>query len=196
MKSGAFVLHEIVTVSQCWRAVYLIYRKAMSKKFTVRAAAPADREWVARFIAEHWGADMVVVHNQIFIPSMLPGFIAERNGETTGLITYSVFGSECEVVTLDSLIPQTGIGTALIAAVETAARNQGASRLWLTTTNDNLNALGFYQRKGFRIARIHANAVEHARIFKPGIPQVAENLIPIVDEIELEKKIEKAPPGA
>lgn len=143
---------------------------------------------------EHWGADIVVVHNQLFIPSMLPGFVAERRGVTVGLITYSIYGIECEIITLDSLVEHLGVGAALMEAVESAARQKGVTRLWLVTTNDNLDALGFYQRRGFRIARIHSNAVEHARIFKPNIPQVAENLIPIVDELELEKPINIAQP--
>ena len=175
--------------------IYTTHEKTMKKpeEIAIRPLCPADREWVSTFIAEHWGADIVVVHRQIFIPSMLPGFVAERNGTVVGLITYSIYGTECEVVTLDSLIGKAGVGSALIQAVESAAREGGATRLWLITTNDNLNALGFYQRRGFRIARVHSNAVEHARTFKPGIPQVAENLIPIVDELELEKKIEGVP---
>lgn len=132
---------------------------------------------------------MVVVHNQMFIPSMLPGFAAEREGEIIGLVTYSLYAHDCEIVTLDSLQENIGVGTALIEAVENVARQQGASRLWLVATNDNLRALGFYQRRGFRIARVHHGAVEQARAFKPNIPKIAENLIPIVDEIELEKRL-------
>lgn len=160
-----------------------------TSEFTVRPLNPSDRKWVAQFMSEHWGADIIVVHNQIFIPSMLPGFAAERRGVPIGLITYSIYGSNCEVITLDSLIENLGIGSALIEAVESAARQNDVTRVWLVTTNDNLSALGFYQRKGFRIAHVHSNAVEHARIFKPSIPQVAENLIPIVDELELEKQL-------
>jgi DNA-3-methyladenine glycosylase I len=159
------------------------------KDFTVRSVLASDHAWVSPFMAEHWGADIIVVHNQIFIPSMLPGFVAERRDTPIGLVTYSLYAHDCEIVTLDSLVPNLGVATALIESVENVARQRGAIRLWLVTTNDNLNALGFYQRRGFRIARIHSNAVEYARAFKPSIPQVAENLIPIVDEIELEKQL-------
>ena len=160
-----------------------------TKDFTVRPLVASDHEWVAPFMTEHWGADMIVVHNQIFIPSMLPGFVAERRSVPIGLITYSLYAYDCEIVTLDSLIENMGIGSALIESVEYVAREKGAARLWLVTTNDNLDALGFYQRRGFRIARVHSGAVEHARMFKPSIPEFGDNLIPIVDEIELEKRI-------
>jgi ribosomal protein S18 acetylase RimI-like enzyme len=161
----------------------------VSSEFTIRPLVASDHAWVSPFMAEHWGADIIVVHNQIFIPSMLPGFVAERRGVQIGLVTYSLYAHDCEIVTMDSLMEKIGVGSALVESVETAARQGGATRLWLVTTNDNLSALGFYQRRGFRMARIHSNAVEHARTFKPNIPQVGENLIPIVDEIELEKQL-------
>lgn len=60
-------------------------------------------------------------------------------------------------------------------------------RIWLITTNDNLNALGFYQKRGFRIKAVYPGAVDEARRIKPEIPLAASNGIPIRDEIELEK---------
>ncbi len=61
--------------------------------------------------------------------------------------------------------------------------------MWLVTTNDNLRALYFYQRRGFRIVAVHRDAVMHSREIKPEIPSVADNGIPILDELELEKPL-------
>jgi DNA-3-methyladenine glycosylase I len=158
--------------------------------FTIRPLTQADRSWVINFIDEHWGADLVIVHGKIFIPSTLPGFVAERGGSQVGLVTYLLSGSECEIVTLDSLIENHGVGTALLEAVEAAAGENGASRLWLVTTNNNLEALGFYQRRGFRIAEIRKGAVAQAHTLNPNTPQMAESLMPIFDELELEKNID------
>ena len=91
-----------------------------------------------------------------------------------------------EVVTLDSLRPGRGIGTALIEAVKSAASAAGCRRLWLITTNDNLHALGFYQKRGFRLVAVHPGAVDAARRLKPEIPLNGNDGIPIRDEIELE----------
>ncbi|WP_157452884.1 hypothetical protein [Brevibacillus sp. SKDU10] len=55
----------------------------------------------------------------------------------------------------------------------------------MMTTNDNLEALRFYQRRGFVITGIRINAVEIARQMKPTIP-VGDFGIPIRDEIDLE----------
>ena len=65
-------------------------------------------------------------------------------------------------------------------------RDAGATRLWLTTTNDNLAAVGFYQRRGLRIVAVHRGAVDRARLLKPSIPVAGDNGIELHDELELE----------
>jgi hypothetical protein len=59
--------------------------------------------------------------------------------------------------------------------------------VWLITSNDNLNALRFYQRRGYRLAAVHRDAIVLARQIKPEIPLVGDFGIPLTDEIELEK---------
>jgi hypothetical protein len=82
-----------------------------------------------------------------------------------------------------------GDRTALIDAVKERAKAKGCKRLWLITTNDNLNALGFYQRRGFRLIALYPNALEASRKLKPQIPMKAANGIPIRDELELELEL-------
>jgi GNAT superfamily N-acetyltransferase len=166
--------------------------KKLSRKVDMRYAlkirplSPADRDWVKRHIAEHWGAEIVVAHGTIYHPAALPGFVAELDGKMTGLVTFQINGDACEIVTLDSLHPGRGIGTALIEEVKAAAGAAGCRRLWLITTNDNLHALGFYQKRGFRLVAVHPGAVDAARKLKPEIPLIGNDGIPIRDEIELE----------
>jgi ribosomal protein S18 acetylase RimI-like enzyme len=66
-----------------------------------------------------------------------------------------------------------------------AAIRAGCVRLWLITTNDNLHALGFYQKSGFRLVALHPDAVAESRRLKPSIPEVGLDTIPLRDEIEL-----------
>lgn len=153
--------------------------------FDVRALTPDDRGWVARFIAEHWGDEIVVAHGEVYQPAELPGFVAERGRERLGLITYRLAGDGCEVMSLDSLLEGHGIGTALIEAVADAARAAGCRRLYLTTTNDNLNALRFYQKRGLRLAALRPGAVDESRLIKASIPAIGEHGIPLRDELEL-----------
>jgi GNAT superfamily N-acetyltransferase len=154
--------------------------------FQIRPCGDEHRAWVARFIAAQWGAETVVVHDTVHRPATLPGFIAWQAGEQVGLITYTLDGDNCEIVTLDSQRPGIGIGAALIEAVRRVAFESGCRRLWLITTNDNLNALRFYQKRGFALAAIHRDAVTRSRRVKPQIPLLGEHGIPLRDEIELE----------
>jgi GNAT superfamily N-acetyltransferase len=144
-----------------------------------------DYAWVEWFIHTHWGS-CVVVHGAVFYPASLAGFIAWQDQEPVGLVTYLISGDQCEIITIDSLQPGHGIGTALLAAVHQEAQGTGCRRVWLVTTNDNVDALRFYQRCGFTISALRCNAVAAARLLKPEIPLTGAYGIPIRDEIELE----------
>jgi GNAT superfamily N-acetyltransferase len=153
----------------------------------IRSVQAADEEWIGRFTEEHWGASMVVAHGVVFHPGKLPGFVAsDQDGGLLGLVTYQVAGKACEVVTLNSVYENQGVGTALLDAVREAAGQAGCDRVWLVTTNDNLRALGFYQRRGYRLVAVHCDAVTRSRALKPSIPLVSPDGIPLRDELELE----------
>jgi GNAT superfamily N-acetyltransferase len=165
----------------------MVTRTTDQSKFSLRALTPEDQPWVSDFMKEHWGEDRIIVHNQEYIPSRLAGFAAFRDDQLTGLSTYTVENNECELISLDSLRPAQGTGKTLLDAVCKTAVRSGCWRLWLVTTNDNLQALGFYQKCGLRICAIYPGAVDEARMHKPTIPMIAENGLPIHDEIELEE---------
>ena len=70
-----------------------------------------------------------------------------------------------------------------------ARQAAGCTRLWVITTNDNVNALRFYQRRGFCLVTVHRGAVDRSRAtLKPEIPAAGAYGIPLRDEIELEKQ--------
>ena len=135
---------------------------------------------------EHWGSNRVVSRGVIYYPQNLPGFVALLNGEKVGLVTYNIVDKSCEIVTLDSIRPSTGVGTTLIESVKDVAIRSGCKRLWIITTNDNMNALRFYQKRGFVLVAVHRNALEQSRKLKPEIPLIGNDGIPLRDEIELE----------
>ncbi len=149
----------------------------------------SDRAVLRRFWNAHWGGDFQVAHGQIFRLDDLDGFSARENGEWLGLVNFYIEADLCEVILLDSLRPGQGIGTALLHAVEAAARQSGCGRLKLTTTNDNTLALRFYQKYGFELVALRPGAVEAARQLKPSIPEFGLDDIPIRDEIDLELRL-------
>jgi GNAT superfamily N-acetyltransferase len=154
--------------------------------FTLRPVNDEDREWISRLILERWGSEIVVIHSTTYTPHDLPGMIAVLKDQRIGLITYHIQGDECEIITLDSLLPSRGVGTRLIDEVKRVAQAVGCHRIWLITTNDNVEAVHFYMNRGFTLRAIHKNAVEKAREIKPEIPHLGPSGIPIRDEVELE----------
>ncbi len=158
----------------------------MTSLHQTQPCSPELTEKIRGLVVSRWGADYVVAHGQVFRPHELPSFFALSGAELKGLATYWLEGNSCELVTLDSLDEGQGIGSALLSAVVGEARRAGARRLWLVTTNDNLRALRFYQKRAFRLVAVHSNAVERSRKLKPSIPELGCDGIPLRDELELE----------
>jgi ribosomal protein S18 acetylase RimI-like enzyme len=156
------------------------------KTFRIRPSNKGDRDWTTRFLEEHWHSTRIVTRGRIHYADELPGFVAVQEDEPVGLVTYRIDGDECEIVTMNSLVGGVGIGSALLDAVRNNAASAKCKRLWLITTNDNMSALRFYQKRGFSLVAVHRDALEQLRRLKPEIPLVGIDGIPLRDEIELE----------
>jgi len=154
--------------------------------FELRRLGEEDLPRLRQFWKENWGDEFVVAHGVIYRPDTLDGFVAMDGEEWVGEVTFHVTDDECEIVSLDSRREGLGLGTALIEEVIEAARAKGCRRVFLITTNDNLCALGFYQKRGFELVAVHRGAVNESRKIKPSIPLIGNDGIPLLDEIELE----------
>jgi ribosomal protein S18 acetylase RimI-like enzyme len=154
-----------------------------------RRLTPADLPRLRQFWIEHWGGEEMIARGIVYHPEQLDGFVVEDENEWVGLITFFIKDEECEVTSLDSLREGKGIGTLLIDKAIEEARAGNCKRLFLITTNDNLHALGFYQKRGFEIVTVYRGAVNVSRKIKPSIPLVGMDGILLRDEIELEIKL-------
>ncbi|HEV3378702.1 MAG TPA: GNAT family N-acetyltransferase [Thermoleophilaceae bacterium] len=156
----------------------------------IRDRAEQDVPAVEAFLAERHSA-VVARLGELEKPLHHPALIAETpDGALAGVLTYVVRSDECEILTLHAAERRTGAGTALIEEVERRAAERGCRRLWVLTTNDNVDALRFYQRRGFRFAALNPGAVEESRTrLKPEIPETGEYGIPLRDELVLEKEV-------
>jgi len=150
----------------------------------------SHRAWVREMMRREWGSDVMVSRGVLYRPAEHAGFLAaDDDGHRVGLITYHLQGETCEITLLNSLREGAGIGTALIEAAVKTVKAAGCKRLWLITTNDNLHALRFYQKRGFVLAALYPNALEESRKLKPEIPLIGNDGIPLRDEIELEMRL-------
>lgn len=156
----------------------------------ITAICNKNRNQINDFIRIHWFSTDMVVRGRIIDMTTAEGFAVYENGNIIGLITYIVKDNECEIMSLDSLKERQGIGTVLLnKVIETAAKESWA-KIKLITTNDNINAIGFYQKRGFDMVRLYHNALDISRKLKPSIPLLGDNNIPLKHEIEFEMEAE------
>jgi GNAT superfamily N-acetyltransferase len=157
----------------------------------VRPREAADQAAARAFLARHDSVRAARL-GELVHPLNHPALVAENaGGQLLGMLTY-VPGQDwrqCEILTLHADEQWRGAGTALVEAVGQLARRQGCTRLWVITTNDNVDALRFYQRRGFCLVMVHRGAIDRSRAsLKPEIPSAGAYGIPLRDEIELERQ--------
>jgi GNAT superfamily N-acetyltransferase len=153
----------------------------------LRPLEDAERPWLESFLDEHWGGADMLMRGELHDLRGASAIVATQDGNRVGLLTYLVRGDSCEITSLDSLIGGQGVGTALLAEVGRIARMHRCRRLHVVTTNDNVDALRFYQKRGFVLSELRRDAITHGRRLKPTIAWLGAYGIPLRDELELER---------
>lgn len=153
----------------------------------VREATDTDRVAARALFQRDFGRTKVVAFEEVMDIDQMPALVAVTHGEPSGALAYRVHGDALHVVALatDPMWQRSGVGGYLIAEAELLARRLGLGRLVVSTTNDNLPALYFYQRRGYRLTDLVPDSViRHTRQTVAGFAG-----IPTRDEIRLEKRI-------
>ncbi len=161
-----------------------------------RTATGADGRWLRGLWRREWGGLVMIAGGRALALADLEALVAVRGRRRVGAATYLVEGERAELVSLNALAAGRGVGSALLAATAERARAAGARRLEVFTTNDNVAALAFYQRRGLRLVEVRLGAVDAARELKPTVPLVGEGGVPVHDEWRLVLPLEPPPaPG-
>lgn len=157
----------------------------MNKKLTFRPVNPTDSNWIKEFAERNWDGEPLIVRGKKYYSSSLDGIVVEDKSKI-GILLYEIRNNDCEILLLEVLEKFSGIGTQLLEKLKKVAINNGCKRIYLMTTNDNLDALRFYQKRGFTICAIHLDSVKASRKLKPTIGFIGDYGIPVRDEIDLE----------
>jgi GNAT superfamily N-acetyltransferase len=142
-----------------------------------------DRDWLAERISGGFGAGPLQARRGALIDVLAgEGLVAEHDGAPVGVVLWHDDGEgSTELTYLWAFERGGGIGRALV----TGMLERVGLPIWVVTTNDNVDALRFYQRLGFRLRTLRIGAVDDAREnLKPSIP-VERDGIAIHDELEL-----------
>lgn len=153
--------------------------------FRVRHARHND---IVEAWRERWGGELIVSPRRDYRPEDVEGLVATGgNGAVLGLVTWHLEAGEAEVVSLDALVPGKGYGRALLRNAVDRLREMGAERIVLFTTNDNVDAIRMYLLEGWRVVRIHLDAMDAVRAKKPEVPRTGLHGLPLQDMWELER---------
>lgn len=143
-----------------------------------------DERWAEGFLDAQLGGRHQARRGEL-VDVLEPG-LGLIAGDGLGLLTYLPADDAIELSAIAAAPRRRGTGTALVGALVALARAQAVPRIWVVTTNDNLDALAFYQRRGFYLTELRAGAIDEARrTLKPQIPLIGEHGLAIRDELEL-----------
>lgn len=153
----------------------------------IKEIKEVDIPWLKKVSLKYYGGKFCIFLGRKFFLEKLPGYYLENEkGEKAGLITYEIKKNTCEIMTLNAFKQFQGIGTLLLKKVIETAIKSNCREIKAITTNDNIDALRFYQKRGFKMIKLHLNALEKDRKLKPSIPKTGYYKIPMQDAIELQ----------
>lgn len=154
----------------------------------VREATEADRPAIRALFEADFGRTKIVAFGELMDVDHMPALVAFMTEDLSGALTYRLFGDDTlHVVALatDPMWQRSGVGGHLVAEAELLARRLKLQRLVVGTTNDNLPALHFYQRRGYRLIDLVPNSI----ILHTGQEVAGFAGIPVRDEVRLEKRL-------
>jgi GNAT superfamily N-acetyltransferase len=162
----------------------------MPQRKTEFAIRPiTDRVFLDELLRLRWSGGSLLLRGKVIAPADVEALAAYDCERLAGVATWRMEGKVLYLLTLNNITDQRGVGVALLAAMIDLGRKRNAALIRAIVTNDNLNALGFYQRRDFRIIAVHPGAVDTIRAMNPNIPMIGAYRIPIHDEIELERDL-------
>jgi len=151
----------------------------------VREATDADRVAARELFARDFGRTKIVAYGAVMDIDQMPALVAVRYADPSGALAYRLHGDALHIVALatDPMWQRSGVGGHLVAEAELIARRLNLRRLVVSTTNDNLPALYFYQRRGYRMTDFVPSSI----IMHTGQEVAGFAGIPVRDEVRLEK---------
>jgi len=150
-----------------------------------KVSAGKERENIREFVKGFWGEQEQQTFDKRFIVADLSAYAAKVEDLVVGFVSLAEASGAIIIVAL-GILPKyqgSGVGRSLIEKVEDEARRLRKKKLLVSTSNNDLPALAFYQSLGFQIYEVKPNVIaeKHGKILK-GIGG-----LPVRDELRLQK---------
>lgn len=181
----SYKFHKKIGFEETERAIFFL--KSLETLDYKICEIDADlREKVQSILDDSWSSPYLAINGKLWDSRTMPGVAAVCDDDVLGYLLWEFHDDECEIMVLESVAQNIGIASALIEQVKQAAKASGMSKVIVQTSNDNIHAFRFYQRRGFTIRNVRVGAMDAARKLKPSIPLIGKDGIPLRDEIEFE----------
>ena len=153
----------------------------------VREASAADRAKALELFRDVFRPAQLVSFGEAISLDDAAAFVAETDQGIAGALAWRPFDGALHILALatDPMHQRAGVGGHLVAEAELLARRQNWPRVIVTITNDNLPALYFYQRRGYRLSAVLRDSIAAQTRGQKAIGFAG---IPILDEIQLAKE--------
>ncbi len=155
--------------------------------FKIRPATDEESDVLRRLVVGFWGHEDIRAFGRTFFIPSLTNLVADVGGGVAGLVSMTVEGEDGTIVALGvpPLYQGLGIGSALLGAAIQRLSADGARRVRVSTTNDNLPALALYQRRGFVVEEVLPGEIAGFLEDRLGGIPAGFAGIPVRDEIRL-----------
>jgi ribosomal protein S18 acetylase RimI-like enzyme len=161
-------------------------RKEPTLRYAINeVASNEEREKIRELARRFWGEEEQLAFNRKFMVAELPAYIAIAEDSIAGFVSFKELGNATTIVAL-GVLPEyqgSGIGSGLIGKIESRAKKMRKRELLVSTSNDDLPALAFYQTIGFQLFEVKPDVIaeKHGKIVE-GIGG-----LPVRDELRLRK---------
>jgi len=144
-----------------------------------------ERQKIREFVQRFWAEEEQLTFDRKFMVAELLAYTAKLENSIIGFISFTETDDAIIIVAL-GVLPQyqgSGVGRSLIEKVEAEAKRIMKKKLLVSTSNDDLPALAFFQSVGFQIYEVKPNVIaeKHGRILQ-GVGG-----LPVRDELRLQK---------
>ena len=162
--------------------------KKIKLEYTIDGATSEEKKKeIGGFVRRFWGEEEQLTFDRKFKVTELPAYVARFKESLVGFISTAEVDDAIIIVAL-GVLPQyqsSGVGKGLVKKVEDEAIRRKKKRLLVSTSNDDLPALAFYQSVGFQIYEAKPNAIAE----KHGEILMGIGNLPIRDELRLQKRL-------
>jgi GNAT superfamily N-acetyltransferase len=148
---------------------------------------PATAAQIADVWSKYWG-EFMVTPERTYGPADLTGAAVYEGDEMVAFVTWLPEPGGAEITSLDAFVRRKGYGSAAIEHAEEQIRQAGGTRARLFTTNPNIGAIVMYMQRGYRVVKVHLDAMDRVRELKPHVP-MEEDGFPLRDMWEMWKEL-------